>query len=117
MPDAHPQPRSRGRRSVGIALIGIAGLFIGPALLAQALQAWVVPQGVPPEALLPIALPLWLMQSAWWLFGSMAVIGLLLVARTPGSPRPAFFGGVVVVAWIATVVALHQQRALSLPWA
>jgi len=116
MSDAQTLPRSRHRRSIGIVLLWIAALFIGPTLVAQALESWVVPNGMPPEALLPLAVPVWVMQFAWWLFGTITIIGLLLVIGTPGSVRPAVFGAVVLCAWVITVVGMHLAGSLFAPW-
>lgn len=107
----------RRRRSIGIVLLWIAALFIGPTLVAQALESWLVPVGMPAEALFLLAVPVWLMQAAWWLIGVTAIVGLMLVIGTPGSIRPAVFGAVVLVTGVITVIGFHLDGALFPPWA
>ena len=83
----------------------------------HALDEWIVPDRMPPEALIPLLLPLLAVQCAWWLFGMLIVVGLLLLIRTTGSGPAAILGTVLLFGWVLTVVGFADAGALAVAWA
>lgn len=114
---ARPPLPGRRRRRAGTILLWISAAFVAPAFLVHALDGWIVPGRMPPEVLIPLLLPLLAVQSAWWLFGVLNVVGLLLLIRTPGSRPAAILGTALLFGWVLTVLGFAHAGAPAFAWA